>query len=676
MAITVQTTEGTITIADNSTDETTSLTLPGRKFNGYGTVINQNLIDLLQNFAGPTEPNNPVEGQLWFDTGAAKELKVFDGSNFIDAGKIKSGATQPTAQQSTAGDLWSDTTTQQLYLWNGTAWVLIGPEYSEGLTTGAKSETVFDVSNNEKTVIKMYAQGVVVAVVSNESFTPKVNIPGLTTIKKGINLASTSLNPGILNGTASAAQSLLVNDREVLGSNFLRGDIASTSNAALSIKSNQGVTIGLDSSLKIETNGNTANVRQTAQNGNIDFNLVNDLGLSRAVLRLNGSTERVGINRNPDEALHIGGNLQISATTEAGENGDIIVDGSASIAGTLNVTGNTTLSTANITTTNATTINAQTILPSSATASIGAITNRVNNVYVENLDATTFTVGQINGNATSANKWASPISVQTGNDSDITFAPATFDGTANLVLSGDVNSNFVINKDAVDTASVDDQYLIQRGGDLFKLSFRTILDVLPAIPVGTIVPFGGKRNVPDGWHLCDGTEYRRSDYLKLFNVIDFDYKDATEVKPGFFAVPDLRGRMPLGFDTMGGTAANRTTDATATDIGLSNDTRTSERTINQSNLPEHRHTFDSYTAGTNNTQNSFYAVTTNEVNSQAEGVKTGIINLAEDANSDVATLDRTGFIFRNDVNEATNEPINIMPPYQTVSYIIYHGEIN
>lgn len=59
---------GTITIQDGGLDNTTSLTLNGRGTTGYGQYNAQNLYSMLCNFAGTVSPNNPITGQLWFDS--------------------------------------------------------------------------------------------------------------------------------------------------------------------------------------------------------------------------------------------------------------------------------------------------------------------------------------------------------------------------------------------------------------------------------------------------------------------------------------------------------------------------------------------------------------------------------------------------------------------------------
>lgn len=66
---------------------------------------------------------------------------------------------------------------------------------------------------------------------------------------------------------------------------------------------------------------------------------------------------------------------------------------------------------------------------------------------------------------------------------------------------------------------------------------------------------------PTGWVLCDGASLVRTGiYAGLFAAIGvtFGEPDGTH-----FNVPDLRGRVPLGKDNMGGTSANRVTAAAA-----------------------------------------------------------------------------------------------------------------
>jgi hypothetical protein len=71
-----------ITVPDGTIDNTsTSLSLIGRAFVGWGEAINENFLALMENFADSTPPRNALVGQIWYDSTVAK-LKYFDGSTF------------------------------------------------------------------------------------------------------------------------------------------------------------------------------------------------------------------------------------------------------------------------------------------------------------------------------------------------------------------------------------------------------------------------------------------------------------------------------------------------------------------------------------------------------------------------------------------------------------------
>ena len=138
--------KGSITVQDNSINTETSLQLPGKSLTSYGTVINTNFLHLLENFANNSSPSNPVEGQLWYDTTTGvDQLKVYDGAFWVAASGLKKSTTQPIASSSLTGDLWVDTTNQQLYLYSGSSWVLIGPEYSSGAATCPRFVTISEL---------------------------------------------------------------------------------------------------------------------------------------------------------------------------------------------------------------------------------------------------------------------------------------------------------------------------------------------------------------------------------------------------------------------------------------------------------------------------------------------------------------------------------------------------
>lgn len=124
-------------VLPGTTDNSTSLRLPGHGVTSYGETIDEDLLHLLENFASPTSPVNPIEGQLWFD--AAEEiLKVWDATLLAwkYTGGILVGIVAPPTP--VTGQLWYDTdisddsgqfTVSQLKIWNGSAWVSVALNY-------------------------------------------------------------------------------------------------------------------------------------------------------------------------------------------------------------------------------------------------------------------------------------------------------------------------------------------------------------------------------------------------------------------------------------------------------------------------------------------------------------------------------------------------------------------
>ena len=114
------------TISNGSVDnDHTSLNLVGKNFTGYGQMMNENFVHLLENFSNATAPANPLVGQIWYDT-TARIIKVRTAdSTWKTIGSATASGISP--QNPVVGDLWWDTIKTQLKGWNGTTWIIVGP---------------------------------------------------------------------------------------------------------------------------------------------------------------------------------------------------------------------------------------------------------------------------------------------------------------------------------------------------------------------------------------------------------------------------------------------------------------------------------------------------------------------------------------------------------------------
>jgi hypothetical protein len=238
----------------------TSLTLVGKNASGYAYDFASNFLHLLENHANSTPPNNPIEGQLWYDN-ANYKLKINDGTANGANWKSINGVYQESSEppEAVTGDIWVDTTTFQLKVKNeNSEWILVGPAVDGSSKSGPIAETVLDTVGVGHKIIANYVDGNIVEIISPEQFTPQIKIDGFESIKAGLNL--TAVNSAILNSTAYAAQNVIVTTptRGVISGNyFVRNDIDTSINGVLNAKN--GFTLGVDPTFLIQKEGTFKN---------------------------------------------------------------------------------------------------------------------------------------------------------------------------------------------------------------------------------------------------------------------------------------------------------------------------------------------------------------------------------------------------------------------------------
>jgi microcystin-dependent protein len=673
------------------------LTFPGRNVTGYGQIIAENFLSLLENFASTNQPVNPVEGQLWYDsTGGTQTLKIWDNTAWKAASGIQKGVSQPSVETSKLGELWVDTTNQQLRIFTGTRWILVGPVESSvgGLRYGPVIEKIADADNLDRFILTFYIADIPVIVFSKDSFTPKTLITGFDIIKSGINISAPATSGEIanfvggflpvLNGTARNAEALSISGVEVQAGKFLRSDVINTTNFEIKIKNNNGISIGADETFKLSSTATSSNIYNSSAGSSIDIQ-TNRNGIPATILRI--VDDKLGINQsNPLEVLDIQGNAKITGsfiTTNTAastnlNNGSIITQGGIAVAKNIivgdgaDVTGS---------------LQTNVVVPKTTnTYDIGTVTRRYNNIRAKTIIADTIQgvlEGNISGNANTATALSTTTSFQLAGD---VISPAVqFDGqvgSSTKILNATLTANIIAGKDTptpnigkkgdfVLTYRPSESTLASSG--LLKQTREVFLGDL-AVPIGAILPYAGA-NAPSGYLLCDGAEIERAKFSDLFDIIGNGYNgSAALVGVNTFRVPDLRGRFPLGRDNMdnagtvpivtggyvdaGGGTAGRVPDVQATILGGA--AGQSSITLALSNLPEHSHTLSTSTQ-----DYSAVALTTTLDPLATSG-------LGPTAPGQAQYLKDSGGV-KKPLGVTLSTPVGLMNPFLALNYIIRSG---
>ena len=184
---------------------------------------------------------------------------------------------------------------------------------------------------------------------------------------------------------------------------------------------------------------------------------------------------------------------------------------------------------------------------------------------------------------------------------------------------------------------------------------------------GMLMPFAGS-SAPTGYLLCDGSAVSRSTYAALFAVIGTTYGvgDGSTT----FNVPDLRGRLPLGKDNMGGVSADRVTDASADDLGGSGGSESIQ--LSENNMPSHIHDADIDAATVTvkaSSINGTKALPSSKANIFS-GVTAGLMygEVDPDVDMNVGGGDVVGTVTVDPTGG--DEAFSKMNPYLTINYII------
>lgn len=534
--------QATITVPDmppglNTVD--TSLNLVGRGYPNYGQKHAENFLHLLENFASPNPPENPIEGQLWYDTSdpGHKVLRVMDGTatavRWPSANGIYQQSTDPNSNYTVKnGDIWVDTSENNLKIWNGLTWQLVGPNSntSNALLTGSVVENVKAIDGSTYPVIKNYVNGDVISIVSGlttGTFTPASVIQGFLQIKPGITMSNQTVNglTSQLYGTAQNAYNLRVDNNNYPSTEFLRKSDTTPTGQEITGKvvfrttSTTG-SLGRDG-IVILPQGKTTEYAQLYQNGNDAVLLNNTIG---GKLKL--QTNPTGVSNDLVTGIEIdpvsGVTVAVPATMAAVRATvttatELTVSGSGTIGGTFAVTGKSTLGNVVASVTTVT----QLIVGTNVTVG-GKI------VVSEIRSGSTSTTATFYGNVVgTASKLDKPVLLAIQGQVTATIISVQGDGVGSTINTS-LTTNAISGQTPLTTANTATSMMVLDGNSLYKITKRNFL--LDIVRPGSIMLWpSATATPPPGYLMCDGSAKSINSYPDLFAEISWTFGNSGAV---------------------------------------------------------------------------------------------------------------------------------------------------
>ena len=239
-----------VNLIDGEVNTSTSLNLLGKNYLGYGELIAENFVHLLENFSSSVAPadSQAITGQLWFNTGENRLAVRDTDANWKTLAHLTAKPTKPL-EAARLGDFWYDSTNKALKVYTGDL-TLAGSNSGWVTTSAFQGGSGISFANLVDTatppvshsVVRLNVNGTCVAIISVDAdFTIAAShaIPGFSVIGKGINMNttgndSTSANPSAfkLRGISMEAEFADVAEIYVADASYQAGTLVSLGGAA------------------------------------------------------------------------------------------------------------------------------------------------------------------------------------------------------------------------------------------------------------------------------------------------------------------------------------------------------------------------------------------------------------------------------------------------------------
>jgi hypothetical protein len=311
MAYTIKNSEGTtiLTLSDTKVDQlTTSLALIGKNVDSYGQYYNNNLIGLLENFSSTNEPRSPLVGQLWYNKIDGRMYVYGVDRIFKPVAGAQVSSTKPTLFNQ--GDLWIDTTNQQLWFTpDGADFILAAPQYSvlDG-KSGWVVETIKDTTKADQLVACLYNKGTLLGIASSTAFVFDVAFNGMGSVAVGFNL-NTSISGIRFIGTATSADAV----QGVTPDLYIRNDQDGIISGSLSLLDSAGLYVGPNQDVSISVDSQNSNISHNSTNKSLRIRGVNSAVGYFTGIQLDSANRRIGIlTENPEYSLDVLGDTRIN----------------------------------------------------------------------------------------------------------------------------------------------------------------------------------------------------------------------------------------------------------------------------------------------------------------------------------------------------------------------------